>query len=434
MVHESSVPEQEAVGAIRLCDALQIEARRTMLLGLAAGSAALLAWAAVTQIDAITRGIGVVVPFNQNQIIQHLEGGIVSDILVREGDRIEKDQVLLRIRDTQSQTTLQQTLTQLSAKRAAQTRLDAELSGAQSLIFPADLEESAILANERDLFAQRRRDQAEQVMIYDDKIRQHEIALAGLNARRLNLKRERELSVQRVQSLQRLNDLGAVSKNELLQGLSSLQQLDTKIGDLNHDIPQTEAALSEAVRQRNGTLLKFRSEAAEEKTKVLVEITQLTEGVAGLRDRAMRTDIRAPVSGTVNKQMVGTVGGVIAPGAPIMEIVPSNDIIAIEAQISPQDRADIWAGTKAVVKITAYDYSVHGALDAEVVSISPDLIKDKDSQPYFRVRLNAANRLGDNLPIIPGMMANVDMLTKRHTVLQYLLTPIANVRDMALRR
>lgn len=434
MVDASSAAEPHTIRAARLCDALGREAHRTLLVGLAAGLAALLAWAGVTQIDAITRSTGTVVPFNQNQIVQHLEGGIVSEILVREGDRIAQDQVLLRIRDTQSQTTLQQTLTQLAAKRAALTRLDAELAGAATLLFPADLAESALLANERDLFAQRRRDQAEQIMIFDDKMRQHEIALAGLNARRLNLRRERELSSQRVQSLQRLNDLGAVSKNELLQGLSALQQLDTRIVDLNHDIPQTEAALSEAVRQRNGAMLRFRSEAAEEKTKVLVEMTQLTEAVSGLRERATRTDIRAPVAGTVNKQMVGTVGGVIAPGAAIMEIVPSSGIIAIEAQLSPQDRADIWAGTKAVVKITAYDYSVHGALDAEVVSISPDLIKEKDNPPYFRVRLNAANRLGNNLPIIPGMMANVDILTKRHTVLQYLLMPIVNVRDMALRR
>lgn len=383
MVETSSAAEVHDGSGHRLCDALHGEARRTLLIGLAAGMGALLTWAGVTQIDAITRSTGVVVPFNQNQIVQHLEGGIVSEILVREGDRIERDQVLLRIRDTQSQTTLQQTLTQLAAKRATLTRLDAELAGASVLTFPADLDESPILANERELFAQRRRDQSEQIMIFDDKIRQHEIALAGLNARRGNLRRERELSTQRVQSLQRLNDLGAVSKNELLQGLSALQQLDTKIVDLNHDIPQTEAALSEAVRQRNGAVLKFRSEAAEEKTKVLVEITQLTDAVSGLRERATRTDIRAPVAGTVNKQMVGTVGGVIAPGAPIMEIVPSSDVIAIEAQLSPQDRADIWSGTKAVVKITAYDYSVHGALDAEVLSISPDLIKEKDNPPYL---------------------------------------------------
>ena len=434
MVGVDEAAEIEGIRAAGLCAALHTDAHRKLLFGLALGFAALLTWAAFTQIDAITRSVGVVVPFNQNQIVQHLEGGIVSEILVREGDRIEKDQVLVRIRDTQSQTTLSQTLSQISTRRAALARLEADLSGAAVLTFPDDLEENVILANERDLFIQRRRDRAEQISILDDKIRQHEIALAGLNARRGNLQRERELSDQQVQSLQRLNTMGAVSKNELLRGLSSLQQLDTKLGDLNHDIPQTEAALSEAVRQRNGTLLKFRSDAAEEKTKVLADLQQLVEAASGLRERATRTDIRAPVTGTVNKQMIATVGGVIAPGAPIMEIVPSSGTIAIEAQLSPQDRADIWPGTKAVVKITAYDYSLHGALDAQVVSISPDLIKDKDSQPYFRVRLNAANRLGNDLPIIPGMMANVDMLTKRHTVLQYLLTPVVAVSDMALRR
>lgn len=428
----SMFPEGER--AARRCDRIRSDAHRTLLLGLAASLAALAVWSAMTRIDAVTRSTGTVVPFNQNQIVQHLEGGIVSEILVREGDRVEQDQVLLRIRDTQSQTTLQQTLTQLSAKRAAQARIEAELSGASEVSFPPDLEESFIIASERDLFLQRKRDQSEQINILEDKIRQHEIALAGLGARRSNLQRERELTAQRTQSLQRLHDLGAVSRNELLQGLTSLQQLDTKIEDLNHDIPQTQAALSEAVRQRNGAVLKFRSDAYEEKTKVLVEISQLREAVSGLRDKETRTEIRSPTAGIVNKRFVATVGGVIAAGAPILEIVPGSDTIAIEAQLSPQDRAEIWPGTKAVVKITAYDYSVYGGLDAQVVDISPDIIKDKDSQPYFRVRLKAANRLGDTYPIVPGMMANVDMLTRRHSVLQYLLTPLMNVKDMAFRR
>ncbi|CAO4163420.1 HlyD family type I secretion periplasmic adaptor subunit [Methylorubrum populi] len=417
-----------------LCDRLTRDTHRALLLGLTAGFAAIFAWSGITQIDAVTRSTGIIVPFNQNQIVQHLEGGIVSEIFVREGDRVEQDQVLLRIRDVQSETTLLQTLTQLAAKRASFARLEAELAGAARITFPSDLEEGRILDSERELFSQRRKDHAEQILVFEDKIRQQELALAGLKARWGNLQRERELWEQRRQSLQRLNDIGAVSKNELLQALTSLQQIDTKIVDLDHDIPQTEAALSEAVRQRNAALLKFRSDATEEKTKILVEISQLTEAVAGLKERATRTDIRAPVAGTVNKQMISTVGGVIAAGAPIMEIVPRSDTIAIEAQLPPQDRADIWPGSKAVVKITAYESSVYGSLDAQVVAISPDVIKDKDSQPYFRVRLNAPNRLGDNHPIIPGMMANVDILTKRHTVLQYLMTPVVEIRDMAFRR
>ncbi|WP_420104224.1 HlyD family type I secretion periplasmic adaptor subunit [Bosea sp. (in: a-proteobacteria)] len=416
------------------CDSIRSDAHRTLLLGSAVGLCALIAWANLTQVDAVTRSSGTVVPFNQNQIVQHLEGGIVSEILVREGDKVEQGQLLLRIRDSQSLATLQQTQTQLAAKRATLARLEAEIAGAPAISFPVDLAESFILVNERDLFQQRRREQTEQIMLLDDKIRQHEIALAGLNARRTNLQRERELTAQRTQSLQRLSDLGAVSRNELLQGLTALQQLDTKITDISHDIPQTEAALSEAVRQRNAASLKFRSDASEEKTKVLVEVSQLSEAMSNLREKANRTDIRAPTTGTINKQYVATVGGVIAPGAPILEIVPSSDTIAIEAQLSPQDRAEIWPGSKAVVKITAYDYSLYGGLDASVVDISPDIIKEKDNQPYFRVRLNAANRLGNNHPIIPGMMANVDILTKRHTVLQYLLLPLMNVKEMAFRR
>ena len=418
----------------RRCDRIAQSAKGLPLAAIAVSVAALGIWSALTQIDGITRSSGAVVPFNQNQTVQHLEGGIVSEILVREGDKVQAGQVLVRIRDAQSIATLQQTQTQLWAKRATLARLDAELKPDAAITFPADIPEGFILASEREFFAQRRRDQAEQLLILEDKIRQHEISLSGLVARRSNLQREREWTSQRTASLRRLNQLGAASRNDMLQGETALQQIDTKITDLSHDIPQTESALSEAVRQRNGLTLKFRSEAFEERTKLLVEISQITESVTNLREKATRTDIRAPTSGTINKQLVSTIGGVIAPGAPIMEIVPISETIAIEAQLSPQDRAEIWPGTKAIVKITAYDYSIYGGLEAQVIDISPDIIREKDGQPFFRVRLNASNRLGDKHPIIPGMVANVDMITRRQTVLQYLLTPLLNVRDMAFRR
>jgi HlyD family type I secretion membrane fusion protein len=228
--------------------------------------------------------------------------------------------------------------------------------------------------------------------------------------------------------------MGAASQNELLQAMTMLQQINTKIDDLNHDIPQTEAALSEAQRERSANILKNGSALAEEKTKALVEMAQLKESADSLKDRTARTDVRAPLSGIVNKMMVSTIGGVISPGEAILEIVPNSDTIAIEAQLSPQDRAQIWPGTKAVVKVTAYDYSVYGGLEAEVIDISPDIIKEKDNPPYFRVRLSAPSTLGDKHPISPGMMVNVDMITKEYTVLEYLLSPVKNASDLALRQ
>lgn len=416
------------------CDRIAENSKPALVIGSLVSVLAFGLWASHTLIDAVTRSTGTVVPYSQNQIIQHLEGGIVSDILVREGDKVEKGQVLVRIRDSQSQATLSQNITQLAAKRATLARLEAELGEAATLTFPEDLTDPTLLANERDLFTRRRRDQAEQILILNDKMRQHEISLAGLHARRANLKRERELSAERAESLERLNKSGAAPRNDVLQSLSILQQLDTKITDLDHDIPQTEAALSEAVRQRNGAVFKFKAAASEEKVKLLAEIAQLNEAITGMRERATRTDIRSPTAGIINKRYVATLGGIIAPGAPIMEIVPESDTIAIEAQLSPQDRAEIWPGTRAIVKITAYDYSVYGGLEAQVIDISPDLIRERDGQPYFRVRLNAANRLGNKHPIIPGMMANVDILTHRYTVAEYLLTPLRTMNDMAFRR
>jgi len=426
--------QSEMAGSVWLCDRIAENAKRSLVVGVLVSVIAFGLWSSNTWIDAVTRSAGTVVPYSQNQIIQHLEGGIVSEILVREGEKVAKEQVLVRIRDSQSQATLSQNITQLAAKRATLARLEAELGEAPGLTFPEDLTDPSLLANERDLFMRRRRDQAEQILILNDKMRQHEISLAGLHARRANLRRERELSAERAESLDRLNKSGAAPRNDVLQSLSNLQQLDTRITDLDHDIPQTEAALSEALRQRNGAIFKFKAAASEEKVKLLVETAQLHEAIASLQERATRTDIRSPAAGIINKLYVATVGGIISPGAPIMEIVPESDTIAIEAQLSPQDRAEIWPGTRAIVKITAYDYSVYGGLEAQVIDISADLIRERDGHPYFRVRLNAANRLGNRHPIIPGMMANVDILTHRYTVAEYLLTPLRAIKDMAFRR
>lgn len=412
----------------------EFKTHRALIVVLFVGTATLLVWSSLTTLTGVARSTGMVVPFTQNQIIQHLEGGIVSEIEVKEGDKVEKNQVLVRIEDAVARSNLEQSITTLNAKRAAVSRLEAEISDASEIVFPEDLSSSPQIQNELDLFQQKKQQHVEELLLLDDKIRQQEIALQGYRQRLENQLKEREISAERLKGVSDLRDMGAASKSEMLQAMSAFQENQTKIDDLNHDIPQTEAALSEAKRQRTAALLKVKSEAAQEKNKLLTEIAQLHASIAGLQDRASRAEVRAPVAGIVNKMMINTVGGVVAPGSPIMELVPTSDVIAIEAQLSPQDRAQIWPGTKAVVKITAYDYSVYGALPAEVVEISPDVVKEKDKDAYFRVRLNAPNVLGEKHPVIPGMMANVDMMTRQYTVLNYILSPIVNTMDLALRQ
>lgn len=394
----------------------------------------LIVWSAMTRMTGVTRSTGMVVPYTQNQVVQHLEGGIVSDILVKEGDPVEKDQVLVRIDDGEAKSNLEQTLTQLIAKRASLARLEAELTDAETILFPDDLPEGPALRDERDLFDKQRSAHREELLMLGDKIAQQQISLSGLRKRLENQKKEMEILSEKLANVKHLSDMGAISQNDLLQAMNNVQEVQTKIDDLQHEIPQTEASLSEAMREKNSSSLKLKSAAAEDKIKTLQEINQLQESAKNLSERAHRSDIRAPVAGTVNKMMVSTKGGVIPPGAPILEIVPKSDMIAIEAQLSPQDRAQIWPGTKAVVKITAYDYSVYGGLPAEVVDISADVIKDKEGPPYFRVRLDAPNTLGNQYKIIPGMMANIDMKTKDYTILEYLLSPIINTADVALRQ
>jgi HlyD family type I secretion membrane fusion protein len=403
----------------------------------AGGLGAFLVWANATEIEKVTRGIGKVIPQQQNQVVQHLEGGIVTEILVKEGDTVAEHQPLLRVSNRFWSSELAQARIEIKAKRIRTLRLDAETSLADTFAVPADLEEQLprIVERERMLFDSRRRLLSDQLLTIDDQQRQRELEVSELRSRYGNTTKERELVAQRVGSLRRLNTMGAVSTNELLENERALQQMDSKLSDLVHDIPRTEAALSELGRKRGETQSRYRSEAEKERTDTEVQIAKLEEAVQAMQDRSTRSDLLAPISGIVNKLHVSTVGGVVKSCEPLVEIVPSDSAIAVEAKLSPSDRAQVWPGLPAVVKITAYDYSIYGGLKGKVIEVSPDALQDERGQPYFRVRLEAqAADFGANRPVVPGMVADVSILTGKQTVMQAVLNPLRHIRDNALRQ
>ncbi len=394
-------------------------------------------WAATTEIDRVTRGQGRIVPQSQNQTVQHFEGGIVTEILVREGDAVTRGSTLLRIDNSFSRSELAQAELEIKARRAKMIRLNAEVSGGETVDFPEELETDIpkIVDREREVFAGRRQTLEEQVGILDDQLKQKALDLAEAKSRWANTVRERELIDKRVGNLRKLNAAGAFSTNDLLDNERTLQQVEQRLSDLVHEIPRDEAAMSEINRRINEAKSRFRSDADKDRSDTELQIAKLEETISALKDRSNRSDVLAPINGIVNKLHVTTVGGVVKSGEPLVEIVPVDAAVAVEAKIAPSDRGDVWPGQKAVVKVSAYDFSIYGGLPGRVVDISADALTDERGTPYFRVRLEAeAKNFGPDKPITPGMLAEVDILIGRRTVLESLLRPVRQIRDNALRQ
>ncbi len=435
-IAQPPVPQAAPLPYPRQCDRILQSTDSLFVFATALGALALIVWASFTYLDTVTRGSGRVVPQQQNQTVQHFEGGIVADILVKEGDRVEKGAVLLRVQNSFSKSELLQTRIEITAREMKLVRLAAESAG-KPLEFPPNLDSAAqSFANrERQIYESRRKTLEEQTGIIDEQYNQKQLELSELQARYANTRRERELVLQRVGSLRRLNGLGAVSTNELIDNERGLQQVEARMSDLTHEIPRTESAVSELSRRRSEAMLRFAADAEKERGDVQLQLAKLQESATALEDRSERADILAPVSGTVNKLMVSTIGGVVKSGEPLAIIVPIDSAIAVEARVSPQDRARVWPGQEAVIKISAYDFSTYGGLKGHVTEVSPDALQDERGTPYFRVRLEAdGSSFGPDKPVVPGMTADVDILSGKRTIMESLLRPLHQLKENALRQ
>lgn len=422
---------------LRRCDAIGRRGHKTFLYSVTAGLGIFILWANLVQLDRVTRGVGRVIPSTNNQIVQHLEGGIVAEILVKEGAHVAEGDILVRLGNSFSQAEKSKVQLELMARKFELLRLDAEASGFDAITFPDALSRQygELVANETMLFNKRRANINEQLLILKDQTREKGLELEELKARLTGRTRERELVRTQVESLKGLVKIGAASTNALIEKETELQRAESIIIDLEHQIPRLEAGYSQLLRKETEARLRFRADAEKERSEARLKVAQLEQTVGAMGDRDRRFDVRAPISGIVNRLAVSTIGGVVKPGQEIAEIVPADKAVSIEARLSPKDRAEVWPGLPAVIKITAYDYSVEGGLSGKVIEISPDALPDDKGEPYFRVRLDAtASNFGPNKPVVPGMTAEVDILTGRHTVMSYLLKPINRMSERALRQ
>ncbi len=395
-------------------------------------------WAARAPLDQVTTGIGHVIPSSQVQVIQNLEGGILAQILVHEGDEVARDQVLLRLDDTASGADYGQGRARYLALQATITRLSAEIKGTP-IRFAADIVKANpdLVIDETALFKARNQERREILAILKETAVQREQELNELESRLGPLGRSYALAKEELAIIAPMVEKGVTAKVELIRLKRELSELEGKMQSVRLSIEPARTALSMAKRKIREQEENFRGKILGELNKASSELKALEQVLSALKDRMVRTEIRSPVDGTVKRLMVTTIGGVVAPGMPLVEIVPLEDRLLIEARILPSDIAFLHPGLEARIKLTAYDFSIYGSLAARLEHISADTIIDERGQAFYRIRVRTENNhLGpadDPLPIIAGMTAEVDILTGCRTVLEYLLKPFLKARYKALR-
>ncbi|MFP7754547.1 HlyD family type I secretion periplasmic adaptor subunit [Thermodesulfobacteriota bacterium B35] len=395
-------------------------------------------WAATSEIEVVTRGMGRVVPSRQVQVVQNLEGGILAEILVEVGDVVEQGQLLLRIDQTRFSAPYRESRARYLALLAKTARLEAEIHDTPFTV-PDEVagEKPEIGRREEELYNSRKQELAASLDVLEQQFRQHKQDLAEKEARLAELTRTYRLLEKELQMTTPLVADGAVSEVELLRLQRQASQMKGEIDTTRLAIPRLRYRMTESRQAQKETRLAFFNKAKAELADAYAELESLSATAVALEDRLERTQVRSPVRGTVNRVLVNTVGGIIRPGMDLVEIVPLEDTLLVETRIRPADIAFLRPGQPAMVKFTAYDFTIYGGLKAKLEHISADSIADDKDNSFYLVRVRTErNFLGSTthpLPIIPGMVASVDILTGKRTILSYLLKPVLRARKIALR-
>ena len=394
-------------------------------------------WAALAQVDEVARGDGRVIPSKQLQIIQSLDGGVVSEILVREGQVVDAGQLLLKIDETRATSGVRESAAQAFALKARQARLKSLAEGG-AFVPPTpragDAEELRIVDEERNLYQNRLSQMDALVSIGRQQLAQRQQELSEARARRSSAERTQDITQQELAKTRPLLASGAVSEVDVLRLDRDLSRARGESEQAGAQIAKVQAAIGEAQRKIQEVELNFRNEARRELSEVLGRLNALNEGAVALVDKVDKSQVKSPVRGRVQRLMANTVGGVLQPGKDIVEIVPLDDALVLEARVSPRDIAFIHPGQDATVKFTAYDFSIYGGLEAKVENISPDTVIDERGNAFYMVKVRTAQpSFNDKAPIIPGMTAEVDILTGKKSVLSYLLKPVLRAKAYALK-
>lgn len=413
-------------------------------------------WAYFSALDQVTSGEGKVIPSSQVQIIQSLDGGVLQQWFVQEGMPVTKDQPIARIDDTRFRSDFAEQKQEVDNLRSNIIRLRAELSSIlvgnsddwkrqidinkNVPVYPEDLQLSAelMVTEQQEEYSGRLDNLINQLAIQGQQIQQREQEITELESKIKTLDISLNLAKKELALTRPLAEKAIVSKIELYKLERSVNDLKGELDGVRLLTPQLKSALEEAILNRRETVLAYRSEVRAKLNELQNKLSRINESQISAQDRVTKALIVSPVVGTVKTIHINTLGGVVKPGQTIAEIVPTEDRLMVEAKIKPRDIGFIYPGLPAVVKITAYDFARYGGLTGTVEHISADTTQDEEGNSFYviRVRTDASsikNKNQEEMPIIPGMLTNVDVITGKRTILEYILNPLLRANEAALR-
>jgi adhesin transport system membrane fusion protein len=419
---EQAILEQEPLRAKRL------------LYGIASVVILLAAWAYVAEVDTVTRGQGKVIPSRQVQILGSQDGGVITDIMVREGDLVAKGQLLIKLDPTRSNSSLGENRAQLIGLQVKAARLSALAGGA---LFQPTAEMISVapdvVKEEQQLYQSNLAELSVQQRIADQQLTQRREELNELTARESQLATEYRLADQELSGTRPMLASGAVSEVEILRLEREVNKAKGELQQTRAQIDRVQASIVEAQEKLLGIDLEFANNAREQLTDTVTQINALSEVAAGLSDMVRQTNLVSPVAGTIKQLLFNTLGGIVLPGRDVIELIPADDTLLVEVRIRPQDIGFLAPGQEANVKVTAYDFVVYGGLEGRVEQIGADTVLDEEGNAFYEVTVRTRSAdLGADKPIIPGMTVEVDVLTGKKTVLAYLLKPVLRARQRAL--
>ena len=422
---------QGGVGRVR-------SASKVLLWAIFVVFAVLFAWAAVADVETVTRAEGRVVPSARLQTIQNLEGGIVEVIHIKQGAQVDAGQMLVTLSAVQTSSDLNSRRQQVLSLRAKAARLQAQVQGTE-LVFPASLgaEGRAFVDIERMAWQARRNEQQSQMATLDaqlaQKVKEREEAEVALRTHQQALL----LGQDEQRIIERMVERGLEPRLELVRINRVVADARGRVDGASLQIERSRAAMNEIEARKLSLTGQFRTEALAELNRSTLELRAAEETMPALSDRLARTEIKSPMKGVVNRVFVSTVGGVVKPGEHIVEIVPADDELIMEALVRPQDIGFVRVGQSARVKVTAYDFALFGSMEGTVRSISPDVVTNDKGETFYNVRVETRTRaietLDKKLPVIPGMQVQVDIITGSKTVLQFLSKPLVAMKENAFR-
>jgi adhesin transport system membrane fusion protein len=407
---------------------------RRLLYAIALSVVVMIVWATFAEVDIVTRGQGKVIPSRQVQILGSQDGGVITEILVREGDLVQQGQLLLKLDQTRSQSSLGENMAERSGLIVRAARLRAMVDGQPFEPSQVMLTETAdIVYQEQQLYDSRLEELEVQKGIARQQLKQRREELRELGVRRGQLGRELELATEELSRTTPMIESGAVSPVEVLRLQREVNKAEGELKQTRAQLSRISASISEAEGKLAGVDLEFSNGVREQLADTVNRINALTEAGAGLSDRVRQTNLLSPVTGTIKQLLYNTVGGIVLPGRDIVELIPADDSLLVEVRVRPQDIAFMAPGQVANVKVTAYDFVVYGGLEGKVEQIGADTVLDEEGNAFYEVSVRTTTvAFGKDQPIIPGMTVEVDILTGKKTIMAYLMKPVLRAQQRSL--